>query len=79
MFIVYFRFFDLYMRQLRHMVKKGFVSETHVDGIIVERDVTTLLDKVMLREVQLLFRVVMARGMYPYSLIIFAADETSCG
>jgi len=48
MFIVYFRFFDLYMRQLRHMVKEGFVSKTHVDGIIVESDVTKLLDKVTL-------------------------------
>ena len=36
------------MRQLRHMVKEGFVSKTQVDDIIVESDVTKLLDKVTL-------------------------------
>ena len=36
------------MQQLRHMVKEGFVLKEHVDQIIVESDVTTLLDRVTL-------------------------------
>ncbi len=39
-------FFKSYLQQLRHMVKEGFVSEEHVDHIIVESDVTKLLDRV---------------------------------
>ena len=39
-------FFKSYLQQLRHMVKEGFVSQEHVDHIIVESDVTKLLDRV---------------------------------
>jgi hypothetical protein len=39
-------FFKSYLQQLRHMVREGFVSEQHVDHIIVESDVTKLLNRV---------------------------------
>jgi predicted Rossmann-fold nucleotide-binding protein len=40
------QFFKSYLQQLRHMVREGFVSQQHEDHIIVESDVTKLLNKV---------------------------------
>ncbi len=40
-------FFDALLQQFKHMVAEGFLPAAHVECLIVENDVTVLLDKVL--------------------------------
>jgi len=39
-------FFDPLLKQFAHMIAEGFLPAAHIQSLIVEDDVTTLLDKV---------------------------------
>ena len=39
-------FFDPLLKQFSHMIAEGFLPAAHIQSLIVEHDVTTLLDKV---------------------------------
>lgn len=40
-------FFDPLLEQFEHMTREGFLPAAHVHALIVDADVTTLLDKVL--------------------------------
>ena len=46
-------FFDPLLKQFAHMIAEGFLPAAHIQSLIVEDDVTTLLDKVPPRQASL--------------------------
>ena len=42
-------FYDALLRQFAHMTAEGFLPAAHIESLIVDDDVTSLLDKVLHR------------------------------
>lgn len=42
-------FYDALLQQFAHMIAEGFLPAAHIESLIVDDDVTSLLDKVLHR------------------------------